>query len=816
MLRDVRPLMLLALFACAGGSDTDCEGEDCPSDDTEVQDGTTDTETDTEPCEGEDCASDTEETDTEDPDAVYHYTCDDTLTYSSEDSCVFTDNGGEQVLLRGALVLGADAEYTYGQVLIEDDQILCVGCYCDKEADLDASTLDCAEGVISPGLINPHDHITYTEGEPISTSSRYDHRHDWRGSLSTPSNSSDYGEAWGEIRMVMGGTTSMVGSGSVDGMVRNLDDDGANEGLSAAEVNNQTFPLGDSNEQFQDDCDWNYRDYEDEVAYESSYVPHVAEGIDDYAVEEFYCMSNGEYGEDLTEQNTAHVHSVGLGAEEYMLMATDGAQIVWSPRSNISLYGDTAQVPVFHRLGGTIALGTDWTYSGSMTTYRELACAAELNEEQWGSYFSDRELWEMATVNGAIALGAEDEIGSLASGMVADIAIFEGDSYRAIIDADATSAVLVLRGGEPLYGKPDLVDALGRSCEEIDVCGETRAICAKDEFGADYDKIEDDVDAYPAFFCDGPPDDEPSCDPYRPGEYDGATSSDADGDGVEDSADNCPDHFNPIRPMDDGEQRDADGDGVGDICDDTPLGTDYDGDGTLNEDDNCPLDANADQADADEDGRGDVCDWCPETANPDGGCPYESVSVSIEDVQDGTYGEGEAVSITGAIVTAVDSSGFYAQNPDSTDGEYAGVYAYAGGDPGVEVGDEVDFTGTITEYYDLTEVEVVEWSVTGTGTVTPFVIDVADAETEVYEGVLVTITGEVSDEAYDCSVDGSSCSDADLFEIDEALVAYDRCYEDSNWTANMPGDGETVTITGVMGYRFERRRLMPRTAADFE
>ena len=56
MLRDVRPLMLLALFACAGGSDTDCEGEDCPSDDTEVQDGTTDTETDTEPCEGEDCA----------------------------------------------------------------------------------------------------------------------------------------------------------------------------------------------------------------------------------------------------------------------------------------------------------------------------------------------------------------------------------------------------------------------------------------------------------------------------------------------------------------------------------------------------------------------------------------------------------------------------------------------------------------------------------------------------------------------------------------------------------------------------------------
>ena len=41
--------------------------------------------------------------------------------------------------------------------------------------------IDCPEGVISPGLINPHDHITYTEGDPLApTSKRYDHRHDWR------------------------------------------------------------------------------------------------------------------------------------------------------------------------------------------------------------------------------------------------------------------------------------------------------------------------------------------------------------------------------------------------------------------------------------------------------------------------------------------------------------------------------------------------------------------------------------------------------------------------------------------------------------
>ena len=78
--------------------------------------------------------------------------------------------------------------------------------------------VDCADGVISPGLINPHDHIGYTEGWPIDHGDkRYEHRHDWRGSLSTPCNSdSNNGRRLGEIRQVISGTTSMVGSATVE------------------------------------------------------------------------------------------------------------------------------------------------------------------------------------------------------------------------------------------------------------------------------------------------------------------------------------------------------------------------------------------------------------------------------------------------------------------------------------------------------------------------------------------------------------------------------------------------------------------------
>src|SRR5690606_22110949 len=51
------------------------------------------------------------------------------------------------------------------------------------------------------------------------------------------------------------------------------------------------------------------------------------------------------------------------------------------------------------------------------------------------------------------------------------------------------------------------------------------------------------------------------------------------------------------------DQADLEGDGAGDACD-----TDDDGDGVDDSTDNCPVVSNADQADDDEDGMGDACD----------------------------------------------------------------------------------------------------------------------------------------------------------------------------------------------------------------
>ena len=88
---------------------------------------------------------------------------------------------------------------------------------------------------------------------------------------------------------------------------------------------------------------------------------------------------------------------------------------------------------------------------------------------------------------------------------------------------------------------------------------------------------------------------------------------DADGDGLVDTADNCPGMANA-------DQIDADGDGLGDVCDETPFPPppDRDGDTVTDDVDNCADVANADQRDSDGDGAGDVCDATPFPLPPDG------------------------------------------------------------------------------------------------------------------------------------------------------------------------------------------------------
>jgi len=112
--------------------------------------------------------------------------------------------------------------------------------------------------------------------------------------------------------------------------------------------------------------------------------------------------------------------------------------------------------------------------------------------------------------------------------------------------------------------------------------------------------------------------------------------TDTDGDGIEDSVDNCPDVANP-------DQADTDLDGVADACGDIcPLDfyNDSDGDGSCDSDDVCPLDADDD---ADADGICADLDLCP--LDPDDDLDLDGIcgDVDVCPLDDANDADGDGV-----------------------------------------------------------------------------------------------------------------------------------------------------------------------------
>jgi hypothetical protein len=505
--------------------------------------------------------------------------------------CSVQSQGTSGVVLRGTLL--AKSGISEGEVFVgSNGTIACVGASCSSTAGYSAATIITCNGpVISAGLINAHDHTEYNTAPPIQVGmTRWDHRNGWRKGtggemkLTEPSPTSDPATlAAAELRFVLGGATSIIGSGGVHGFLRNLasyPDTTLTEGLLGQTVFFDTFPLGDSSgTEIPSGCTYSGVRSTGSAFSGGQYTPHIAEGVNAAAENEFHC-AQGTYG--LVTAQTSIIHGVGLTATDIQKISQASAKLIWSPRSNVALYGNTAEIPTFKAFGVPIALGTDWLASGSMNMLRELKCADSMNKTYFGKALSDEDLFLSVTATAAFAAGYNHEIGDLESGFWGDIAIFSGATkdYRAVIDAGVEDVLLVLRAGKPLYGDAALVGALAKGCDALDVCKVQKQVCV-DVPSVTFAQIQAASSFYPLFFCkDQTPDGEPTCTPYRGADANapnasiytnGITGSDSDGDGVPDAMDNCPSVFNPIRPLDGAAQADVDADTFGDACDKKPT-----------------------------------------------------------------------------------------------------------------------------------------------------------------------------------------------------------------------------------------------------
>ena len=92
------------------------------------------------------------------------------------------------------------------------------------------------------------------------------------------------------------------------------------------------------------------------------------------------------------------------------------ASIVWSPLSNLLLYGGTARVDAARAAGVTIGLGSDWSPTGSKNLLGELKVAWLYSQHALNGLLSARDLVAMATRDAARILKWEGRLGTLGAG----------------------------------------------------------------------------------------------------------------------------------------------------------------------------------------------------------------------------------------------------------------------------------------------------------------------------------------------------------------------------------------------------------------
>ncbi len=120
-------------------------------------------------------------------------------------------------------------------------------------------------------------------------------------------------------------------------------------------------------------------------------------------------------------------HCIHIDDEERGILAARGVNVAHCPSSNLKLASGIAPIPELLSQGARVSLGADGApCNNNLNMFMEMRLAALLHKPRCGpAAMPARQVFEMATLNGARAMGLEQEIGSLEAGKKADIVLVD-------------------------------------------------------------------------------------------------------------------------------------------------------------------------------------------------------------------------------------------------------------------------------------------------------------------------------------------------------------------------------------------------------
>ena len=146
-------------------------------------------------------------------------------------------------------------------------------------------------------------------------------------------------------------------------------------------------------------------------------------------------------------------HGVQVDTSDLHTLSDEQTPVVHCPRSNAYLHCGRMPYGAYRAAGVPLALGTDSLASShSLSVWDELAVAWSLHRSG-GDTVQPRDLLRLVTLDGAVALGCDDELGSLEAGKRAEMASCSLSGLSVAERHNAGAVLLALAQGRLVLGR---------------------------------------------------------------------------------------------------------------------------------------------------------------------------------------------------------------------------------------------------------------------------------------------------------------------------------------------------------------------------
>ena len=184
---------------------------------------------------------------------------------------------------------------------------------------------------------------------------------------------------------------------------------------------------------------------------------------------------------------TLAAHGVWLSVTDIQILARRKVAVSHNPESNMKLASGIARVPALQRAGVSVGLGTDGAASNNdLDMFEAMRQAAFLHKLTSNDprVLPAKTALAMATIDGARALGMEQQIGSLEAGKRADLIVVSAASARQTPMYDPLSHLVYVTRGDDVTativnGKVLMRDRKVTTLNEAGVISEANQFAAK-------------------------------------------------------------------------------------------------------------------------------------------------------------------------------------------------------------------------------------------------------------------------------------------------------------------------------------------------